>query len=83
MTDSVIRSRIDADLKAEAVQVLSSMGLTMSEAIRLFLTQTVAYGGLPFAVKMPNATTIGAMQDALMGEFEAVTLEQLAKECGK
>jgi hypothetical protein len=36
MADSVIRSRIDPKIKDEANRVLRSMGLNMSDAIRLF-----------------------------------------------
>jgi DNA-damage-inducible protein J len=36
----------------------------LSDAIRLFLRQVVAQEGLPFEVKIPNATTRAAMQDA-------------------
>ncbi len=87
MPDSTIRSRIDPALKAEATQVLSSMGLTMSEAIRLFLKQTVIQGGLPFAVKVPNAETKKALEEVLQNDVENVSLEQLGNEwddaCGK
>ena len=52
MADTVIRSRIDASLKIEAQSLLDGMGLSMSEAIRLFLHQVVAEKGLPFPVKL-------------------------------
>jgi DNA-damage-inducible protein J len=48
----MIRSRIDASLKIEAQSLLDGMGLSMSEAIRLFLHQVVAEKGLPFPVKL-------------------------------
>ena len=63
------------------------MGLTMSEAIRLFLKQTVIQGGLPFAVKVPNAETKKALEEVLQNDVENVSLEQLGNEwddaCGK
>ena len=52
MSDTVIRSRIDASVKIEAQTLLSGLGLSMSEAIRLFLHQVVAEKGLPFPVKL-------------------------------
>lgn len=52
MADTVIRSRIDASLKMEAQSLLDGMGLSMSEAIRLFFHQVVAEKGLPFPVKL-------------------------------
>jgi DNA-damage-inducible protein J len=49
--DSIVRARIDEQLKNEAVDVLRRNGLEMSDAIRLFLTQVVRRDGLPFAVR--------------------------------
>ena len=51
MKDSVIRARVDSDLKAQASKVLASCGLQPSDAIRLFLQQVVAHGGLPFEIR--------------------------------
>jgi DNA-damage-inducible protein J len=64
MIESVIRARIEPDLKDEATKVLQSMGLTPSAAIRIFLQQVVAEKALPFTVKVPNAETRAAMKDA-------------------
>jgi DNA-damage-inducible protein J len=67
MSDSVIRARVEPELKAEATKVLNSMGLTPSAAIRIFLQQVVAEKALPFTVKIPNAETQAAMRDAEEG----------------
>lgn len=81
MTDTVIRARVDLALKDEANQLFQRLGLTMSDAIRLFLHQAVAEQALPFAVKVPNSTTVAAMQAVEQGQgLETVTLEQLAQE---
>lgn len=53
MAESVIRSRINSDIKLEAQALLEKFGLSMSEAIRLFLHQVVIEKGLPFRVKLP------------------------------
>ena len=81
MTDTVIRARVELALKDEANQLFQRLGLTMSDAIRLFLHQAVAEQALPFAVKVPNPTTVAAMEAVEQGEgLETVTLEQLAQE---
>ena len=49
----MVRARIDAELKAEAAEVLRANGLDVSDAIRLFLRQVVRRGGLPFPVRDP------------------------------
>lgn len=54
MADTVIRSRIDAAVKLEAQSLLQSLGLTMSDAIRLFLHQVIVEKGLPFQIKLPK-----------------------------
>lgn len=59
-----VRSRIEPEIKDRATEVLASCGLNLSDAIRLFLRQVVAQEGLPFEVKIPNATTRTAMQEA-------------------
>ena len=52
MSETVIRSRIDSNLKLEAQALLGRFGLTMSDAIRLFLNQVVLEKGIPFQVKL-------------------------------
>ena len=59
-----VRLRLEPELKDEAVKILSNSGLELSIAIRLFLKQVVAHGGLPFEVRQPNAATIRAMREA-------------------
>lgn len=58
MSESVIRSRIDSSIKLEAQELLKRFGLTMSDAIRLFLHQVVIEKGLPFEVKLPKAQAL-------------------------
>src|SRR5881394_2091900 len=64
MLSTEIRSRIEPDLKEHAQRVLDACGLNFSDAIRLFLRQVVAEQGLPFEVRVPNATTRAAMLEA-------------------
>ena len=51
MKQSVVRVRIDNDLKVAASAVLESCGLGLSDAVRIFLGQVVKQGGLPFPVR--------------------------------
>jgi len=51
MKDSVVRARIDSELKASAARVLAACGLEPSDAIRLFLQQVVAHQGIPFDIR--------------------------------
>jgi DNA-damage-inducible protein J len=59
----MIRARVESQLKAEAEAVLNQLGLTASEAIRLFYKQVALRKGLPFDVEVPNAATRRAMRE--------------------
>ena len=71
--NSVVRARIDADTKAEAAAVLASIGLTLSDAVRLMLKRVVAEKALPFEPLVPNAETIEAIKAARRGELKAAS----------
>lgn len=60
MKSEIVRARIDADLKAEAGEVLQGLGLEMSDAIRLFLHQVVQHRGLPFAVRQGEPKVVSS-----------------------
>jgi len=62
-----IRARVEAKLKTDAEAVLNEIGLTASDAIRLFYKQVALRRGLPFDVVIPNATTRKAMRDVIEG----------------
>ena len=60
-----IQSRIEENLKDDAEKIFDAMGLKMSEAIRMFVKQTVNYGGLPFRPQaiFPNNETMSAIEE--------------------
>ena len=57
MNDSVVRAMVNSRLKEDAEKVFDSLGLTTSEAIRMFLAQVRLRGGLPFEVTIPSHHT--------------------------
>ena len=59
-----IRARIEPELKHQAEEVLSQLGLSPTQAITLFYRQVTLHYGLPFAVKIPNADTVEALEQA-------------------
>ena len=67
-TDTVVRARIDEQVKEKAAKVLADMGLSVSDAIRLLLIRVAADKALPFEIKMPNAETRAAMAELEQGE---------------
>ena len=58
--------RIDEDLKKQAVELFSQLGLDMSSAMNIFLKQCVLHEGLPFNVELPKykPEVIEAMEEA-------------------
>ena len=61
---TMVHVRVDEHIKAQAAETLAAMGLTVSDAIRVFLTRVVADQQLPFELKAPNAETRAAMEEA-------------------
>jgi len=63
---SNINIRIDLETKARAEQLFASFGITVSDAVNIFLHQSLMVGGLPFDMKQPgfNVETEAAMQEA-------------------
>lgn len=60
----MIHARVDPQLQESAARVFSRIGISTTEAIRLFLKQVVLYKGVPFPIAIPNAQTVAAMREA-------------------
>jgi DNA-damage-inducible protein J len=61
---SMIHVRVDDDIKAQATEALLVMGLSVSDAVRLFLKRVVIEQALPIELKVPNAETIAAIKES-------------------
>ena len=46
--------RIDPETKMQAEELFHNFGLTVSDAINIFLHQSIMYGGIPFEIRMPE-----------------------------
>lgn len=64
----MVRARITPELKSKAEAILERVGLSASDAIRLFYTQVTLSDGLPFDVRIPNAETRQAIREARTGQ---------------
>ena len=60
----MIHARIEPKLKRSAERIFSEIGISTTEAIRLFLKQVELQRGLPFSVAIPNDETLAAMREA-------------------
>ena len=62
MKTAVLHTRIAPVLKTQAESVLDQIGLSSSDAIRIFFKQVVLRKGLPFDVAIPNKTTVETLK---------------------
>ena len=69
-----IQTRVNDDLKLKADALFKDMGLTTTDAVRMFLTQCVNTGGLPFTPtgKKPNAQTLAALNETNENTYSSV-----------
>lgn len=67
MKSAAIHSRIDPETKQNAESILHRLGISPTEAIRMFYTQITLRNGLPFAVEIPNEETERALNDSRSG----------------
>ena len=63
-TTTMVHVRVDEEMKKQATETLGAMGLSVSDAVRVFLKRVVAEKQMPFEIKAPNATTLAAMEEA-------------------
>lgn len=61
-----INLRIEPSTKAQAEALFSSFGITVTDAINIFLNTSIMEGGFPFQIKQPryNHQTEVAIQEA-------------------
>lgn len=64
MATTMVHVRVEESLKTQAAETLAAMGLSISDAVRVFLTRVVAEKQFPFEIKVPNATTQAAMAES-------------------
>ena len=82
--NDVVRARVDERLKKEATAILATMGLTVSDFVRISLTRVVSEQGLPFAMRAPNRLTAETLARSERGEdvHQAENAEALFKDLG-
>lgn len=61
---SMLHIRVDDDTKAQATEALAAMGMTVSDAVRLFLRRVVIDQAFPLELKVPNEETLAAMEES-------------------
>ena len=72
-----IQARIDAKTKKKAKGILDKLGISMSEAIVVYMKQIVLRQGIPFELKLPNRATLQAIEQLESGK--GVTFDSAGK----
>ena len=65
---AIIHARVEPNTKRKAEDVLKELGLSPTEAIRMFYRQICLRGGLPFSVLVPNELTRKTLEKSRRGE---------------
>ncbi len=83
MSSTMVHVRVDEKVKDKAAATLKKMGMSVSDAVRMMLVRVAAEEALPFEVRVPNATTVKAMQTADRKEGKRFrSAEALLKDLG-
>ena len=63
-----IRARVEPELKYQAEEIFSKLGLSPTDAITLFYVQVTLHGGLPFEMRIPNTNASRPKTCAIRGK---------------
>lgn len=61
---TMLHVRVDDEIKAQASEALATMGLSVSDAVRILLKRVINDQAFPLELKVPNAQTRAAMEEA-------------------
>jgi len=75
----MVRARVSSQLKNDSEQVLQKLGMNVSDAIRIFLTQVSLRNEFPIELKVPNKITLDAIAEAIT-EYVYETADDLFAE---
>ena len=75
-----INIRIEPSIKQEAEDLFGNFGISVTDAINIFLRTSIMEGGFPFNIKLPsyNAETLAAIQETreiMSGKIQTKTYE--------
>lgn len=73
--------RVEPKVKKQAEETLNDLGLSITEAVNVFLNQVILNQGIPFEIKKPklNKETIQAIEDTKKGKNLSKTFDNVDK----
>lgn len=71
--------RIEPSVKQKAERTLNELGLSIADAINVFLRQVILNDGIPFEIRKPkfNKETIEVIEDAKKGKNLSKTFDSV------
>lgn len=77
MSNAILQVRVDSAMKDNADAVFAAMGLRTTDAIRMFLQQTINDEALPFRprARKLNKSTLQSFKEVEDGDYTDSTLE--------
>ena len=67
---ATLQIRISAGLKSEADRTLAALGMSLPEAVRVFLGRVVREQAIPFALEIPNPETAAGLRESMTADHE-------------
>ncbi|MCP4669272.1 MAG: type II toxin-antitoxin system RelB/DinJ family antitoxin [Deltaproteobacteria bacterium] len=81
---AMTHARLTPEIKAEAESILKKMGISISSAYEMFYRQIIAYGGLPFEMRIPTRETRQALEEARKGTGKKYpSVEEMFRDLGE
>lgn len=76
---NTLHIRVEPSVKQRAEATLNDLGLSITEAINVFLNQVILNDGIPFEIKKPryNKETIQAIEDTKNGKNLSKTFDSV------
>ena len=73
MATTMVHIRMNEEVRSRAAAALEAMGLSVSDAVRVFLTRVATEQRIPFPLEVPNATTRAAFLegDKILSQHKA------------
>lgn len=71
--------RVKPDVKQKAEETLNDLGLSIAEAVNVFLNQVILNEGIPFKIEKPkyNKETIQTLEDVKNGKNVSKTFDNV------
>ena len=85
MKTDLISTRIEHDLKVEFTTICEDLGLSTSQALKIFAKAVINYGGIPFELKSNrlNSASLKAIDELENGKgIKAKNSEELFSDLG-